>query len=353
MALSQFSAFISTNFSQLIEKRPRDCVFAMAARGDEASLNEEIRPYGFVDANEELVHGLRMLHIASYYGHDGVVRLLIRRGATDSRAAAYPYRFWTALHFAVHAGSLYCVQGLKPTWDKLQRRDTYNLTCIHIASHGGHVDVIDEMVRLAPNEHSKLKMLNEEGHVASDDSFGQTPLDEACQGRQWACMKHLLKLGATYIHTQRLNKDLVEAGPSGDPQTNDARQQTQHQQKQQQPSQQQKQEQQQQQLASSSFKRQRREEPPSAMMHFTKNEALIPHSDDDDDDEEEEEEEADNEQYAKRPNDDDDDDDASNNKVREKPRSTWHKKFEELAQLAIAAGVNEDQVDLIRMRPKI
>lgn len=216
MAFDQFGAFVARSFSQLIAKRPRDCVFSMAARGDDAGLQEEIRPYGFVDANEELGHGIRMLHLASYYGHDNVVRLLVRRGATDSRAGAHPYRFWTALHFAVFSGSPECLRALKPTFEKLQRRDTYNISCIHIASHFGRVAIIDEMLAMAPNDHSRMKMLNEEGHVKGDDKFGNTPLDEACAGKQWACMKHLLSLGATYLHTDKVKLDLLEASEASD-----------------------------------------------------------------------------------------------------------------------------------------
>lgn len=284
MALDQFRAFLERSFSQLMAKRPQDCVFSMVARGEEETLNEEIRPYGFVDVNEELAHGIRMLHLACYHGHDSVVRLLLRRGATDSRAGAHPYRFWTALHFAVCAGSLECVRALKPTFEKMQRRDTFNITCIHIASHHGHVALIDEMLQLAPNEHARYKMLNEEGHVRGDDAFGSTPLDEACAGGQWDCVRYLISRGATYMHTDRVSRNLVEASPLGDPTENDK------------------------QLAS------------------TKRARLDSSAD------------------SPSPEGSRKQDDRRQAQQHEDSPSLWQRRFEDLAKLAIASGVDQDQV---------
>lgn len=303
--LDHFASFLSSSMSSLVAQRPRDCVFGMAARGDHEALGEELRPHGFVDANEELTQGLRMLHLACYFGQERVVRLLLKRGATDSRAGAHPYRFWTALHFACHSGNVACLRALKPTWDRLQRRDTYNVACIHIACYAGHTEIIDEMLELAPNDHAKSKLLNEEGHVTAGDSFGHTPLDEACSGRQWATMKLLLARGATYLHTKRLAHDLVKAEAPAktldEPPEPEAKR-------------------------------------PKVMTHFGS-----PTTDD-----------------AKAPSCDKDSNPPSSSLTSaaqdERHSATddplvWHRKFEELAKLAIASGVNRDQVDLIRINP--
>lgn len=285
----------------------------MAARGDEDGLNEEIVPYGFVNANEELAHGIRMLHIAAYYGHEGVVKLLVRRGATDSRAGAHPYRFWTVLHFAVASGNLECLRALKPTFEKLQRRDTVNMSCIHIASHNGHNKVIQEMIDLAPSRHAALKMLNEEGRNAGGDSFGDSPLDEACSGKQWGTMKFLVAKGATFVHSDRLGKQLLAAAPQSDQAEGDPKQKA------------------------------------------TAAKMTREVTDDD--------EESAPPTKRTRPSDegvrDRDDDDDENVLQKDTSRKTtesttsnpligWEKKFERLASIAIASGVDRNKIDLIR-----
>jgi len=204
-------AYMTHQVEAMIRPRPRDCIFAACARGDKDELTEQLRPMGYVETDEELAHGLRLLHVAAYFGRAAIVEMLRARNAADTRAAA-GLRWWTACHIAAARGHADCLRALHPSWDECQRRDSYNRSPVHLAAAGGHVKCLEELLKRAPDERSRAKALNAEGHVTKLDEFGHTPLDEACEGRHWDCVRFLVARGATLVHTERcLNEAVAEA----------------------------------------------------------------------------------------------------------------------------------------------
>uniref|UniRef100_A0A7S3JYA8 Uncharacterized protein n=1 Tax=Aureoumbra lagunensis TaxID=44058 RepID=A0A7S3JYA8_9STRA len=215
--LAKCQTQIEQGIESLLRTRPDNCIFVACWRGDLEKVRyglkmepnqKEINPNEIELSKES---GLTLLHVASYFGHESIVSMLLERGAREARAGVL-LKWWTCLHMACIRGHANVVRILNSSWSVIQRRDVYNRTPLHLAAFVGNMEALFIMLRKAPDNLARCQLLDSQGYVAKDDYFGDTPLDEACSGKQWKTVRFLLQQGATLLHTDRCMNDLVANG---------------------------------------------------------------------------------------------------------------------------------------------
>lgn len=124
------------------------------------------------------------LLVASYFGHGAIVKLLLKRGATDLEAKDGEYNR-TALWWAARNEHVAVVKLLLEQGANIEATDAeYDGTPILWAAEYGH----DTIVKL---------LLEKGAYIESRDKYtGSTPLSRAAQNRHLAIAKLLLKKGA-------------------------------------------------------------------------------------------------------------------------------------------------------------
>ncbi|KFG78686.1 ankyrin repeat domain-containing protein [Metarhizium anisopliae] len=124
------------------------------------------------------------LMVASYFGHGAIVKLLLKRGATDLEAKDGEYNR-TALWWAARNEHVAVVKLLLEQGANIEARDgEYGGTPISWAAEYGH--------------HTVVKLLLEKGaDIESKGEYsGSTPLSRAAQNGHLAIAKLLLNKGA-------------------------------------------------------------------------------------------------------------------------------------------------------------
>lgn len=173
-------------------------LFEMMEKGDtdairlnlENGKGKELNIINFARASNKQT----LLHCASFLGHADTVSYLITQGADVN---AEDNNGDTPISYAVFRGQKNVIDILLEDHKMRKEIDlfhvnAYGYTVLHIASRGGHSDILKSLL-----SHSKI--LSEEINRVSD--AGDTPLAIACANQQTECVKILLEKGAVGLHT--------------------------------------------------------------------------------------------------------------------------------------------------------
>jgi hypothetical protein len=124
------------------------------------------------------------LHVASYMGHMGAVRVLLEHGADVEGEASLPYGLRRRpLHLASDYGRMEVVQLLLQHNAEVNARTDFLLTPLHLASSRGHLDVAQLLLKHNANINLRSKV---------DD----TPIRLASQNGCLGVVRLLLRHGA-------------------------------------------------------------------------------------------------------------------------------------------------------------
>jgi len=154
-------------------------ILAAAERGDERMVRGILRHHPeSVNARDE--HGLAPLHLATAYGHGGVVKLLLASGAEVN---ARDEDGGTPLHHAASHGLVAVADLLLAKGAAVGAADDNGWTPLHWAAWDGHVGVVEALL----------------GHGAEVDArmqYGWTPLHWAARDGHAGVVHALLAHGA-------------------------------------------------------------------------------------------------------------------------------------------------------------
>lgn len=119
------------------------------------------------------------LHIAAYFGHDKIVKILISAGADINRSASVNDR---PIHLASAKGFIHVAQTLIAAGADLKVKDDEGNGVLHFCCKSGHVALLD--VFLDPH----LSVNPHEGNI-----YGDTPMHLACYAGKLEVVRQLVQ----------------------------------------------------------------------------------------------------------------------------------------------------------------
>ncbi|CAM9918464.1 unnamed protein product, partial [Hapterophycus canaliculatus] len=133
-----------------------------------------------VNVNARAPDGNTPLVLASGYGHDGVVRVLLENGAQVNLVAAEGF---TPLLVSAQNGHFQTVKTLLAAGANIKARDSVRCTPLHMAANHGHLAIVKALIKAG-------------AELDPRNSSGSTPLSAAAGSNRLAVVKTLLKAGA-------------------------------------------------------------------------------------------------------------------------------------------------------------
>jgi ankyrin repeat protein len=157
---------------------PADSFFTSCVWGFEEMVRNHVA-FGVEVAQTRSVRGYTGLHVASLYGHSGIVRYLLEIGAdVDARSDDET----TALHIAAEQGDEGMIRDLLAKQACVTARGESGQSVLHYACRGGQ----DSVIQL---------LIDEKAPIDAQDDFGRTALHRASESGNAQAVKLLLANG--------------------------------------------------------------------------------------------------------------------------------------------------------------
>ena len=161
------------------------------------------------DPNEKTKYAETPLRVASIKGHFDIVKLLFEYGANPEQLN------WSPLFHAIAFGTSEDVKEKTALGETLDSKDTWDRTPFLLAVQVGDTNIVDILleagadlfdewrsdksaleIAIQSDDHQMLKFLIQKGlNPERYNSFGYTPLIQACEDNAINCAKTLVDLG--------------------------------------------------------------------------------------------------------------------------------------------------------------
>lgn len=193
----------------------RSCLHMASGNGGRANLVKLLLEHGARDVvNHANIEGDRPLHLASYYGKEDIVRLLLAAGADLD---VLDGEGWSSLHRAAYQGRSDTVRLLLERGAIVETRSEDGYTPLFSSSYFGHLAVVRMLIHAGANPNnpfyetwSPLYAASQQGHcevvkellvagkanVNKPHVYAQTALQAASEGGNLGTVLELLSAGA-------------------------------------------------------------------------------------------------------------------------------------------------------------
>ena len=143
-----------------------------------------------VDINSKTVMGTTALIAAASYGHKGLIKMLLERGANVQMENWYG----TALHCAAESGKVKALLDVLPLDFDIDVRNAYGRTALHCATDNGHTSAMQALIDRGADVNAS---------IFEDD---MTPLRCALEWGSWPDVVSLLLANGANIDIPKIRK---------------------------------------------------------------------------------------------------------------------------------------------------